>query len=74
MLAECTTSDLIATAQRMRVCVSGSPIETEAGPIPVTVSIGLAEMRTPHYTSREKTYYASLIRPSIAPKPTAGTG
>ncbi len=42
VLAECTTSDLIATAQRMRVCVSGSPIETEAGPIPVTVSIGLA--------------------------------
>ena len=42
VLAECTTSDLIATAERMRVCVSGSPIETEFGPIPVTVSIGLA--------------------------------
>jgi len=39
---ECTTADLIATAERMRVCVSGSPIETEVGPIPVTVSIGLA--------------------------------
>ena len=42
MLAECTAADLIATAERMRACVSGSPIETEAGPIPVTVSIGLA--------------------------------
>jgi len=42
VLTECTTSDLIATAERMRVCVSESPIETEVGPIPVTVSIGLA--------------------------------
>jgi len=42
VLTECTTSDLIATAERMRVCVLESPIETEVGPIPVTVSIGLA--------------------------------
>jgi len=42
VLAECTTSDLIATAERMRVCLSGNPIETGVGPIPVTVSVGLA--------------------------------
>jgi len=42
VLNECTTSDLVATAERMRVCVSESPIETEVGPIPVTFSIGLA--------------------------------
>jgi two-component system, cell cycle response regulator len=41
VLAECTASDLAATAERMRAHVSGKPVETDAGPIPVTVSIGL---------------------------------
>ncbi len=42
VLADCAPSALAATAERIRACVWGNPIETEAGPIPVTVSIGLA--------------------------------
>ncbi len=42
VLADCAPSALAATAERMRARISGNPIETEAGPIPVTVSIGLA--------------------------------
>jgi diguanylate cyclase (GGDEF)-like protein len=42
VLADCAPSALAATAERMRACVSGNPIDTEAGPIPVTVSIGWA--------------------------------
>lgn len=41
VLAECTASDLVITAERMRACVSGKPVETDSGPIAVTVSIGL---------------------------------
>ncbi len=41
VLAECTAPALATTAERMRACVSGKPVETDAGPIPVTVSIGL---------------------------------
>jgi two-component system cell cycle response regulator len=41
VLAECSASDLAATAERMRAGVSGKPVETDAGPIPVTLSIGL---------------------------------
>lgn len=42
VLADCAPSALAATAERIRVCVSENPIETKAGPIPVTVSIGSA--------------------------------
>jgi two-component system, cell cycle response regulator len=41
VLAECSASDLGATAERMRAHISGKPVETDAGPISVTVSIGL---------------------------------
>jgi diguanylate cyclase (GGDEF)-like protein len=41
VLAECSAADLIATAERMRAGVSRAPVKTDAGPIPVTVSIGL---------------------------------
>jgi two-component system, cell cycle response regulator len=41
VLAECTPADLEITAERMRAYVSGKPVETDAGPVPVTVSIGL---------------------------------
>ncbi|MGC2182806.1 MAG: diguanylate cyclase [Terriglobales bacterium] len=41
VLAECTASALATTAERMRACVSEKPVETDAGPVPVTVSIGL---------------------------------
>ena len=42
VLAECSASDLIATAERTRAGVSRNAVETDCGPIPVTVSIGLA--------------------------------
>ncbi len=41
VLAECTPADLEITAERMRAYVSGKPVETDAGPVRVTVSIGL---------------------------------
>jgi two-component system cell cycle response regulator len=41
VLAECSASDLAVTAERMRVCVSRKPVETDCGPVPVTLSIGL---------------------------------
>jgi diguanylate cyclase (GGDEF)-like protein len=41
-LTACVPSDLIVTAERMRIYVSEKPVDTEAGPIPVTISIGLA--------------------------------
>jgi len=42
LLTACTPSDLGVTAERMRAYVSEKPIETDAGPIGVTISIGLA--------------------------------
>ena len=41
VLTECSPADLAITAERMRLCVSGKPVDTESGPIPVTISIGL---------------------------------
>jgi two-component system cell cycle response regulator len=45
VLAECSATDLAATAERMRVCVSRKPVETDSGPVPVTLSIGLVTGR-----------------------------
>ncbi len=42
VLAECSAGDLAATAERMRACVAGLPIETDTGPVTVTISLGLA--------------------------------
>jgi two-component system cell cycle response regulator len=42
ILTACVPSDLIVTAERMRSYVSEKPVDTEAGSIPVTISIGLA--------------------------------
>ena len=42
VLTACVPSDLIVTAERMRIHVSEKPVDTEAGSIPVTISIGLA--------------------------------
>ncbi len=42
VLTACVPSDLIVTAERMRICVSEKPVDTEVGSIPVTISIGLA--------------------------------
>ena len=42
VLTACVPSDLIVTAERMRIHISEKPVDTEAGSIPVTISIGLA--------------------------------
>jgi diguanylate cyclase (GGDEF)-like protein len=42
VLTECSPSDLVATAERIRSSVSERPIETETGLIAVTISGGLA--------------------------------
>ena len=46
VLTACTASNLAITAERMRVYVSEKPVETGTGPIPVTISIGLAAHHT----------------------------
>jgi diguanylate cyclase (GGDEF)-like protein len=43
VLAECSPSDLMVRAERVRNYISEKPVDTESGPIPVTISIGLAE-------------------------------
>ena len=45
VLAECAPSDLIVTAERMRAYVSEKPVDTDSGPIAVTISIGVAAQR-----------------------------
>jgi two-component system cell cycle response regulator len=40
----CTPSNLIIGAERLRQCVADSPVETSAGPIAVTLSLGLASV------------------------------
>jgi two-component system, cell cycle response regulator len=42
ILTACLPADLVATSERMRACISEKPVNTEAGSIPVTISIGLA--------------------------------
>jgi len=41
-LTACAPSDLVLTAERIRIYVSAKPVNTEAGLILVTISIGLA--------------------------------
>jgi two-component system, cell cycle response regulator len=48
VLTACTDSDLIVTAERIRTEVSNGPIDTEAGSIAVTVSVGLAAPHSPN--------------------------
>lgn len=38
----CSSLNLVAGAERLRHCVADLPIETSAGPLPVTLSLGLA--------------------------------
>lgn len=40
LLGDSSASALEITAERMRVCISRQPIDTEAGPLTVTVSLG----------------------------------
>jgi two-component system cell cycle response regulator len=42
VLTACMPSDLLITAERMRVYVSEMPVETASGQVPVTISIGFA--------------------------------
>ena len=45
VLTECEFSNLMITAERMRTYVSERPIETDVGPMVVTLSIGLQSHR-----------------------------
>jgi two-component system, cell cycle response regulator len=46
VLTACATADLAVTAERIRIHVSEEPVDTDTGPIPVTISIGLAAQHT----------------------------
>ena len=59
VLTACAPADLVATAERMRAYVSEKPVDTEAGSIPVTMSIGLA---TQHVAGSEVTTGEELVR------------
>ena len=59
VLTACVPSDLIVTAERMRIYVSEEPVDTDTGPIPVTISIGLAAQ---HADGREPIKGEDLVR------------
>jgi two-component system, cell cycle response regulator len=59
ILTACVPADLVATSERMRTYVSEKPVETEAGSIPVTISIGLA---TQHAAGSEVATGDELVR------------
>jgi two-component system, cell cycle response regulator len=59
VLTACVPSDLIVTAERMRIYVSEKPVDTDTGPIPVTISIGLAAQ---HANGREPIKGEDLVR------------
>lgn len=44
LLPGCHASDLVASAERLRQCISNLPIETGAGQIPVTLSLGVSSV------------------------------
>ena len=65
---------LIVTAERMRAYVSEKPVNTDAGPIPVTISIGLAAQHAAGpERPRERNWCVPPIPRSIAPRRMAGT-
>ena len=54
MMPETELQDAIAFAEKMRALIAAEPVETQAGPVPVTVSIGVAAAPfTRTHTSRE---------------------
>jgi two-component system, cell cycle response regulator len=59
VLTACVPSDLIVTAERMRIYVSEKPADTDTGPIPVTISIGLAAQ---HVDGRDLIKAEDLVR------------
>src|SRR5947207_3534371 len=59
VLAECAFADLHVTAERMRHHVSDTPVDTKAGLIPLTISIGLA---TQHPAGPEVPKGEELVR------------
>jgi diguanylate cyclase (GGDEF)-like protein len=40
----CTPATLIVGAERLRQCIASHPVETSAGPVAVTLSLGLASV------------------------------
>jgi two-component system cell cycle response regulator len=59
VLTACAPADLVATAERMRAFVSEKPVDTDVGPIPVTISIGLAAQ---HLSGLELAKGEELVR------------
>jgi diguanylate cyclase (GGDEF)-like protein len=47
VLTSCSDSDLLVTGERIRTEISNQPVSTDAGPIRVTVSVGVAAPRSP---------------------------
>jgi two-component system, cell cycle response regulator len=44
VLPACSAPNLIAGAERLRLCIADQPIETSIGRVPVTISLGLASV------------------------------
>jgi diguanylate cyclase (GGDEF)-like protein len=40
----CNAANLVVGAERLRHCIADQPIETSVGPLPVTLSLGLASV------------------------------
>jgi hypothetical protein len=70
---ECSASDLIATAERMGACVSRKPVEPDAGPIHVTLSIGLVAGHPVGALLKGEDFCARLLWRCITLKGMAGT-
>ncbi len=51
LLPHTTAAEAQAVAERLRVAISGLPIETDVGILTITVSIGVASLPTPNRTS-----------------------
>ena len=41
VLGDSSASTLAISAERVRACIAAKPVETDAGPIPVTISLGV---------------------------------
>jgi diguanylate cyclase (GGDEF)-like protein len=75
LVPECSPADLSASAERLRVTASDPVIETLAGPVRSTISIGIISATA---SSQDPAEYESLLRASDAAlyraKPTVEIG
>ncbi len=63
LVPSCTVVDLVASAERLRICAAQPSIQTDGGPISATISIGLIAA-VPQ--SRDPLEYEHLLRASDA--------